>query len=81
VALFLQIFVGTVFAILWLLVLGRVVLTFIDPSGTSRAAAFLVRTTEPMIAPVRRRLPKTSMFDVSSLIVLLVLGVLWRAFL
>jgi YggT family protein len=81
VGLFIQLFVGTVFAILWLLVLGRVVLTWIDPTGKSRVAGFLVRATEPMIAPVRRLLPSIGTFDVSSLVVLLVLGMLWRTFL
>ena len=79
--LFLQIFLGTIFAILWLLVLGRVVLTWIDPTGKSRAAILLVRATEPMIAPVRRLIPSTGTFDISSFIVLLVLGMLWRAIL
>ena len=79
--LFLQIFLGTVFAILWLLVLGRVVLTWIDPTGKSRAAILLAQATEPMIAPVRRLLPSTGMLDIASLVVLLVLGMLWRTFL
>ncbi len=34
-----------------------------------------------MIAPVRRLLPSTGTLDVSSFVVLLVLGMLWRAIL
>lgn len=79
--LFFQIFLGTIFAILWLLVLGRVVLTWIDPTGKSWVATFLVRATEPMIAPVRRILPSSGAFDIASLVVLLVLGMLWRTIL
>jgi YggT family protein len=81
VGLFLQIFLGTICAILWLLVLGRVVLTWIDPTGKSGVAVLLVRATEPMIAPVRRLIPSTGMLDIASFIVLLVLGMLWRAIL
>ena len=79
--LFFQLFVGTIFAILWLLVLGRVVLSWIDPTGKSRMALLIVRATEPLIAPVRRLLPSNGTFDIASLVVLLVLGMLWRTIL
>lgn len=64
---------------LWLLILARVILSWIDPGGRSRFAAFVIGTTEPILAPVRRLLPRTGMFDLSPLLVLLVLGVLMRA--
>jgi YggT family protein len=38
-------------------------------------ADFLYRVTEPLFAPVRRRLPKFGAFDLSPLAVLLLLGV------
>ncbi len=78
---FIQIFLGAIFGILWLLVLGRVLISWIDPSGQSQVARLLIQATEPMIAPVRRVIPPTGMFDLSSLVVLLVLGALSRAFL
>lgn len=78
---FVQIFLGTIFGILWLLVLGRVLISWIDPTGQSRVASILIQATEPLIAPVRRVIPPTGMFDFSSLLVLLVLGALSRAFL
>ena len=64
---------------LWLLILARVILSWIDPGGRGRLSAFVIQTTEPLLAPVRRLLPKTGMFDLSPLIVLLVLGALMRA--
>ncbi len=78
---FVQIFLGAIFSILWLLVLGRVLISWIDPAGQSRVASLLVQATEPLIAPVRRLIPPTGTFDLSSLVVLLVLGALSRAFL
>ncbi|HEY4227876.1 MAG TPA: YggT family protein [Candidatus Limnocylindrales bacterium] len=63
---------------LWLLILARVVLSWIDPGGRSRFAVFVVQTTEPILAPIRRALPRTGMFDLSPLIVLIVLGFLMR---
>lgn len=64
---------------LWLLILARVFLSWVDPGGRSRLGAFIIQTTEPILGPVRRLLPQTGMFDFSPLIVLLVLGVLMRA--
>ncbi|HET7726244.1 MAG TPA: YggT family protein [Candidatus Limnocylindrales bacterium] len=78
---FVQTFIGVLLALLWLLVLGRVLMSWVDPMGRSQLGAFLIQTTEPILAPVRRVMPQTGMFDFSSLIVLLVLGALWRAFL
>jgi len=78
---FVQTFLGLLLAILWLLVLGRILVSWVDPMGRTQLGAFLVRATEPILAPVRRALPPAGMFDFSSLLVLLVLGALWRAIL
>lgn len=64
---------------LWLLILGRVLISWVDPVGRSQLGAFLVQATEPILAPIRRVLPQAGMFDFAPLIVLLVLGALWRA--
>jgi YggT family protein len=78
-AAFLANFVRFLVMALWLLILARVILSWVDPGGRSRFAAFVISTTEPILAPVRRILPPTGMFDLSPLIVLLVLGVIMRA--
>jgi len=67
------------FIALWLLIFGRVIMSFVDPTGRNQISAFLIQATEPLLGPVRRLLPQTGMFDFSPLIVLLILGVLWRA--
>jgi YggT family protein len=81
VGAFVHAFVGALLGILWLLVLGRILVSWVDPTGRSQLAAFLIQATEPILAPVRRVVPSAGMFDLSSLIVLIVLGVLWRAIL
>ena len=63
----------------WLLILGRVLVSFVDPTGRSRIGAFVVALTEPILAPVRRLIPSTGMLDFSPLVVILILGVLIRA--
>ena len=64
---------------LWALVLGRMLMSWVDPSGRNQISAFLIQATEPMLAPVRRMLPQTGMIDWSGFIVLIVLGFLMRA--
>lgn len=73
-------FVQFLLLALWAMVLGRMLLSWVDPTGRNRISAFLIQATEPMLAPVRRMLPRTGVMDWSGLIVLLVLGALLRAF-
>ena len=77
---FLLNFVQFLLIALWLLVLGRMLMSWVDPAGRHKVSSFLVQTTEPLLAPVRRLLPSTGMVDWSGLVVLIVLGFLWRAF-
>ena len=65
---------------LWALVFGRMIMSWVDPTGRNRISSLLIQATEPILAPVRRVLPKGGMMDWSGLIVLVVLGMLWRAF-
>jgi YggT family protein len=65
---------------LWALVFGRMIMSWIDPTGRNQISSFLFQTTEPILAPVRRMLPQTGMIDWSGFLVLIVLGFLWRAF-
>jgi YggT family protein len=77
---FIRNFLGLFFMALWLLVFARVLMSWVDPGRQRGISTFLIETTEPLLAPVRRVLPPTGMIDFSPLIVLLILGVLWRAF-
>lgn len=78
---FFGVFLGTLAFLLWILVFGRVLFSWFDPSGSSGVSRFLFQATEPILAPVRRILPQAGMFDFSGLVVLIVLGFVWRAFL
>jgi len=62
-----------------LMVLARVVLSFVDPAGRGPLAGFIISTTEPILAPIRRLLPRTGMVDWSPFVVVLVIGLLLRA--
>jgi len=78
---FLAVFIGVLAFLLWVLVFARVLLSWFDPSGQSAVARFLINTTEPILAPIRSMLPQAGMMDFSGLIVLIVLGFIWRALL
>ncbi len=77
---FLTNFLQFLFMALWALVFGRMIMSWVDPTGRNRVSAFLIQSTEPLLAPVRRLLPQSGMMDWSGFVVLLVLGFLWRAF-
>lgn len=71
---FLANFVQFLIIALWVLVLGRVLVSWVDPAGRNQVSSLLIQTTEPLLAPVRRVLPQTGAVDWSAFIVLLVLG-------
>ena len=75
---FLLNFIQFLLMALWALVFGRMLMSWIDPTGRRQVSAFLYQTTEPLLAPVRRMLPQSGMIDWSGFIVLIVLGFLWR---
>jgi YggT family protein len=80
VGLFASNLIQVAFLAIWILVLGRVFLSWVDPAGRSQLGGFVVSATEPILAPIRRALPQTGMIDLSPLVVLIVLSVLWRLF-
>jgi YggT family protein len=75
---FLLNFIQFLLMALWALVFGRMIMSWVDPTGRNQVSAFLIQTTEPLLAPVRRMLPQTGMIDWSGFIVLIVLSFLWR---
>lgn len=62
----------------WIVVLGRVLMSWIDPQFQKPLGQFLYSLTEPFLAPIRNILPRAGMFDFSPLVLLLGLGLLMR---
>jgi len=62
----------------WLVVLGRVLMSWIDPRFEKPLSQFMYSLTEPILAPIRNVLPRTGMLDLSPLVLLLGLGFLMR---
>ncbi|HEY7024565.1 MAG TPA: YggT family protein [Candidatus Limnocylindrales bacterium] len=72
IVVFIQLFV----TVLWLVVVGRVLIGWVNPTYQGTVARFLFETTEPFLAPIRRFLPSSGMVDWSPLVLLVVLGFL-----
>ena len=71
----------TVVFLFELAIIGRVILSWfpISSAGARSVMDVLVRITEPVLGPVRRVLPSLGGFDLSPIVVILVLNVLLRA--
>jgi YggT family protein len=63
---------------LMLLVIARVIVSWVAPSGGGGLVAFIYQATEPMLAPIRRFVPPSGGLDWAPLIATLVLGLLLR---
>ena len=72
---FLVVFFQLLITALWLVVVGRVLLSWVNPTFSGPVGRFLFETTEPLLAPIRRFVPATGTVDWSPLILMLLLGV------
>ena len=77
---FLRNFVELLVIALTVLILGRIFVSWLDPTRRSRVSSFLYQVTEPILAPIRRVLPQTGMIDFSPMIVILILSVILQMF-
>ena len=75
---FLFLFLQLLVVVLWLMIVGRVLLSWINPRFDGPVGRFLYDTTEPLLAPIRRVLPQTGMLDLSPLVLMLGLGFLMQ---
>ena len=75
---FIQVFARFFVTALWLIILGRVLYSWVSPRFEGPLGRFLFETTEPLLAPIRRFLPQAGMIDFSPLVLLLIIGVFMR---
>ena len=71
-AVFLQFLVLSMYVVL----VGRVLMSWINPRFEGSVGRFFYETTEPFLAPIRRVLPQTGMVDFSPFIAFLLLSFL-----
>lgn len=69
--------------LLWALsaaILARVIVSWlaVGPRTNNPLVAFIYQITEPILAPIRRVMPRTGMIDLSPMVALLLLWLLQR---
>jgi YggT family protein len=74
-------FLGLLATVYTFLILGRVLVSWTNPTGGGSLTAFLYQVTEPVLGPIRRVLPPMGGFDWSPVIAIILLSILTRALL
>lgn len=77
---FLLSIIDLLYWVFWILILVRVVLSFVQVSPYHPLVQMVYQLTEPILEPIRNIMPRTGMIDFSPLIALLLLGLLRRLF-
>jgi YggT family protein len=73
---FVIVFIRFLVIAFWLVLLGRVLMSWVNPRFEGTLGRFLFETTEPILAPIRRVLPQSGFVDLSPLVAFLFLTVL-----
>ncbi|MFT4040332.1 MAG: YggT family protein [Thermomicrobiales bacterium] len=64
--------------ILMFALIGRALLSWVDPRGQWAISRILADVTDPLIAPLRRVIPPIGMIDISFIVAILLIQVLQR---
>jgi len=64
-------FIEMILLIFWLLILARILMSWVQVDPYSPIAQFIYQSTEPFLKPVRDALPPMGGFDFSPIVVLI----------
>lgn len=67
-----------IFQFFYILMLARVVISWIRPDPSNPIVRFIFNATEPLLAPIRGLMPSAGGLDFSPIIVLVLLSLLQR---
>jgi len=56
----------------------RAILSWFSPTPTNILAVILYRVTEPLLAPLRRIIPRVGMLDFTPLVAIIILQLIYR---
>jgi YggT family protein len=73
-------FVGQILGLYKMVLLVRIILTWIPHNPNKSAAIFLYKITEPVLEPVRRIIPSIGGIDISPIVVFFGLTLIQKAF-
>ena len=66
-------FISFLCEVLTLVIIARVIVSWFSPRPTNRLAIILNQVTEPLLAPLRRIIPRVGMFDFTPLVAIILL--------
>lgn len=75
---FLATFINILFYALWVAILGRVIISWLNLSPYNPIVVILYQITEPILAPIRRVLPRMEIIDLSPMVAIIVMMVVQR---
>ena len=64
--------------VLTIAIFMRAIMSWISPDMTNVLARVLYQVTEPLLAPLRRIIPRMGMFDITPLVAIILLQVISR---
>ncbi len=73
-------FIRILFDVLTMLILLRVIVSWYLPRSTNILVVILHRVTEPILAPLRRIIPRVGMFDLTPLAAIILLQLIYYLF-
>ena len=76
---FFVVFLQFLFLALYLVLIGRVLMSWVNPRFEGPIGRFFYETTEPILRPIRGVLPQTGMLDLSPIVAFLLLSVVAAA--
>ena len=68
-------FIGT---FLYIAIFARIIMTWFPVGGNNPIVIFIYSVTEPILAPIRRYVPRLGMFDFSPMIALVLVAFIQR---
>ncbi len=70
-------FFNLLITVLYIAIIGRVILTWIPMGNPNNPLVVLIyQITEPILAPIRRVVPRMGMFDLTPMIAIIILGLI-----
>lgn len=68
-------FISLLANILYLALIGRVILSWINVSPSNPISIIIHQVTEPILAPIRRLLPRMGMLDLSPMVAIILITI------
>jgi YggT family protein len=73
---FLLSFIGTLFFVLQFAIIIRALMSWFNPSPENPIVRLVIEITEPVLAPLRRIVPKIGMIDITPIVAILLMNVI-----